>query len=369
MPRDYYEVLGIPKNASDEEVKRAFRKLAHQHHPDKAGGDEKKFKEINEAYQVLSNKEKRARYDQFGTAEPNGPGFGEAHWQDFARQGGFGGFSTGNVDFDVEDIGDLFGEVFGFGRRRPSARRPAGGADLHTEVSLTLEEAAVGVDRVLDIERTIVCAHCKGNGAEPGTKITTCPTCGGSGQVAQMQTTILGRIQTVATCPSCGGEGKRATRPCAVCRGSGRTRGRRTLNVHIPAGIADGQSIRLTHEGEAGERGAPAGDLSLAIQILPHKSFTRDGDTIRSTVNLTFTEAALGEKISVETLHGTVLLTLPGGTQSGTEFRLRGKGMPHLHGRGAGDHLVTVRVQTPKRISRKMRQLLQELRGEEGASS
>lgn len=367
MAKDYYDILGVAKGASAEEIKKAYRTLAHKHHPDKSGGDETKFKEINEAYQVLSNAQKRQQYDQYGQTfeqaqRQGGFGGGGFSWEDFARQSG-GGFQGQNVNFDFGDLGDMFGDLFGFGggSRTRRTQRARQGGDIQTEMSIDFREAVFGVEKLVDLYKLSTCGHCHGNGAEPGTKIETCPTCGGSGQVRQVQQTILGAFQSVGVCPTCHGEGKKASKKCTECGGSGRVKASEQIKVQIPAGISDGETIRLSGKGEAGTHGSSAGDLYITIRVKPDKEFTREKDDILSEVAVTFSQAALGTKVPVVTLDGEVTLHIPSGTQSGKVFKLKDKGVPHLRSRGRGDHLVTVTVVTPPHLSREQKKLLEEL--------
>jgi len=379
MAKDYYEILGVSKSASDEEIKKAFRKLAHQHHPDKKGGDEAKFKEINEAYQVLSNKEKRTQYDQFGTtfedAARGGAGFS---YQDFARGGA--GFSWDDIfgsaspfgrssrtqqaegeDFDFGDIGDIFGDIFGLGRSRQRQRRKKRGSDIEMEMQIDFREAVFGTDKVIELYKNIVCPHCSGSGAEPGSKVVSCSTCQGSGQVEQIQSTFLGQMRTVGICPTCQGEGKIAKDKCKKCRGQGYIKDTKKIKIKIPAGIDNGQSIRLSGEGEVGSKGATPGDLYVVIRVKQDPEFERKGNDIYTRQEISFSQAALGDKIQVNTLDGEIMLKIPSGTQSGKIFRLRDKGVPYLQSRGRGDHLVEIIVKTPERLSRKSKQLFEEL--------
>ena len=373
MAKDYYNILGVSKGASQDEIKKAYRTLAHQHHPDKAGGDEVKFKEINEAYQVLGNQEKRQQYDQYGQtfeqAQRQG-GFGGAgfSWEDLARTGGAGGpfgggFRQQNVEFDFGDLGDIFGDLFGFGRSTGSrrSRRARQGQDIQTEMAVDFREAVFGTDKVVKLYKNVVCPHCAGNGAEPGTKIETCKTCGGSGQVVQVQRTILGSFQSVGVCPECQGEGKRASKKCRQCHGAGRVKDEEIIKVKIPAGMSEGETIRLSGKGEAGQHGASTGDLFITLRVKPDPQFKRDGDNIISEAEISFSQAALGAQVPVSTLDGEVMLKIPAGTQSGRVFRLESKGVPHLRSRGRGDHLMTVNVTTPIHLSRKQKELLEEL--------
>ncbi|MFA6534414.1 MAG: molecular chaperone DnaJ [Patescibacteria group bacterium] len=363
MAKDYYATLGVGKGASQDEIKKAFREKAHLYHPDKKGGDEAKFKEASEAYQTLSNPEKRQQYDRFGSdAGFQGGGAGGFNWQDFARQQG--GFSSGGADFNG-GFGDIFGdlgEMFGFGGGRSGGRRgPQRGEDIQAELAVDFLESVFGAEKTVELQKTIVCEHCLGNGAEPGSKINTCSTCGGSGQVEQVQRTILGNMRVASVCPTCNGEGKKAEKPCSRCRGKGVYSDRQAIKIKIPAGIANGQSIRLSGQGEAGERGAGAGDLYISVKVKADPRFKRQGDNILTTEKISFRQAALGDKIEVATVHGSVVLKIPDGTQTGKVFKLSGKGVPHLGGGGTGDHLVEVVVVTPTRLSRSQKKLIEGL--------
>lgn len=358
MSKDYYKILGLGKDASAEEVKKAFRKKAHEYHPDKKTGDEAKFKEVNEAYQVLGNKEKRAQYDQFGSDFVNGQNGG-------GREGfnGFGGFSSGGVNINMDDLGDMFGgfgDMFGFGGGGRSSRNREGN-DMQLLVDIDFNEAVFGVEKNINFRKKVKCPKCKGNGAEPGTKIETCPTCGGSGKIAKVQRTILGNMRVQSVCPDCRGEGKRIAQKCSACGGSGLSMENVSLKVKVPAGINEGEIIRLTGQGEAGELGGQAGDLYLKFRIKKDPRFERDGYDIHTRSEIGFMQAALGDKIEVETIDGTLNLKIPAGTQSGTIFKLRGKGVPRLQASGRGDQLVKVIVKTPTNLSRKQKSLLKEL--------
>jgi molecular chaperone DnaJ len=360
MSKDYYEVLGVPKTATDDQIKTAFRKKAHIYHPDK-GGDPEKFKEINEAYQVLGNKQKRQQYDQFGSTFQNGQAGGQSGF----NQNGFGGFDFSgfqNGGIDMDDLFGGFGDIFGFGggSRRPRGSRSRG-RDLEMAVSLEFMEAISGLEKDLSFPKNTVCDHCHGSGAEPGSKVETCPTCGGSGQVIGVQRTILGNIQTKMACSTCRGEGKIYSAKCSRCHGSGVTRETVKLKVRIPAGINDGESIHLTGQGEAGEHGVPAGDLYLRIKVKPHHQFAREGYDIKVEETISVSQAILGDKIEVATVYGPVTLRIPEGTQSGTVFKLKDKGVRHLNNRGQGDQYVTVKVLIPKNLDRRQKQLLTEL--------
>jgi len=344
MPKDYYHTLGVSKSASQDEVKAAFRKLAHQHHPDKTGGDDKKFKELNEAYQVLGDPQKRQKYDQFGSSAFEGA----------QGAGGFGGFDFSGAGF--EDLGDIFGEMFGGGRRQQRQRR---GSDIQVDVELAFKDAIFGVEREITLTKPNACAHCGGVGAEPGKGMRTCEDCGGKGVKVVQQRTILGMMQTKVTCGSCSGTGEVPKEKCKTCDGVGVTRSKKTISVNIPAGVDDGVTVRVRGEGEAATRGASAGDLHLRIHVTRDKKFEREGDTIFSRATIGFTQAALGDTIEHETIDGLVELKIAAGTQSGTELRLRGKGVPSRHGRG--DQIVRIDVVTPHKLSREQKRLLEEL--------
>jgi len=358
--RDYYEILGVSRDATQEEIKKAYRKLARQYHPDANPGDkdaEAKFKEIAEAYAVLSDPEKRAQYDRFGHAAfqqggAGGPGF---DFSTFTREG-FGGF---------DDLFDMFFEAFGGGRARA---RPQKGADLRVDLELSFKEAAFGVEKEIQVPRSERCEVCGGSGAAPGTKPEMCPFCRGTGHVQFAQQTIFGRMVQTRTCDRCRGEGRVITRPCPNCQGSGRVRRTRRIQVKVPAGVDDGFRLRLAGEGEAGTLGGPPGDLYVYIHVRPHRLFQRDGHDIWCEVNVSFVQAALGDEIRVPTLDGETVLRIPEGTQTGTVFRLKGKGIPYLHGHGRGDQHVRIKVVTPTRLTERQKELLREfarLSGEE----
>lgn len=365
MAQDYYQTLGINKSASADEIKRAYRKLAHQHHPDKGEkGDAEKFKQVNEAYQVLSDPSKRAQYDQFGQA------FNGARGQSNA---GFGGQGFGGFDFSgfgggmggFEDAFDMFSDIFGGGAARQQAGRERG-VDLEMELFLTFEEAVFGVEKEVKIEKRDTCPQCDGTGAEPGTKVTTCPKCHGAGQIRTTRRTIFGQMAQVATCDRCEGTGKIAETPCRECSGSGTKRRTKTLQVKIPAGVEDGQRIRISGEGEVGYRGSAPGDLYIRLHVKKHAEFKRQAENIYSEVPISFYQAALGTKVLADTVDGKVELKIPAGTQSGKVFRLKSKGAHILHGSGRGDHFVTVRVVTPTKLSKKEKDALKKLANEHG---
>jgi molecular chaperone DnaJ len=363
MSKDYYNILGVDKGASQDDIKKAFRKKAHEYHPDKPHGDEAKFKEINEAYQVLGDANKRAQYDRFGSNFEQAQGAGGFHGFEGFRD--FSGFAQGfggqnGVEFDLNDLGDMFGGMFGFGGGGRS-KRQSRGQDLEMTLTIEFEEAVFGIEKEIQLKRMKACSRCHGNGAEPGTSIDTCPTCHGTGRVTRVQRTILGNIQTQTVCSACHGEGKVPSKKCSKCDGLGATKEIETLTVKIPAGIDNGQSIRLVGQGEAGPRGAAAGDLYLRIRVNPSKRFVREGDNILSKIDITIVQATLGAKVPVMTVDGEVTLKIPEGTQSGKVFILRDRGVPKLNGRGRGDHLVTVIVKTPTGLNRQQRKLLEEL--------
>ncbi len=358
--KDYYEILGVSKNANKEELKKAYRKLALKYHPDKGGSkeDEVKFKEVNEAYGVLSDEKKRAAYDQFGHAGPrmNG-GAGGFDWGQYT-QGGFGqsGF---NVNFeDFGGLGDIFESMFTGGSHR--SRRSPKGADLKTSVSIDFTEAFRGVEKEIILDKYNVCSRCKGSGAEPGSEQKTCPTCGGKGQVTRQTQTMFGNFAQAVVCETCKGSGKVPEKPCHECHGQGRQKERKSVKVKIPAGIDSGQTIRLSGMGEAGPAGVPAGDLYLTILIRPDKRFRREGANIFSEIKVSFPKAALGSETDIETIEGKATLKIPAGTQSGKIFRLSGRGLPYLNSTGKGDHYVTVTVETPTKLSHKQKELLKE---------
>ena len=354
--RDYYEVLGVSKGASDDEIKKAYRKLAKKYHPDMNPGDkeaEAKFKEVNEAYSILSDSEKRARYDQFGHAgvDPNygagGPG------------GGFGGFDMGDID-----LGDIFGSFFGggfggFGGSASSRRNgPQKGESLRASLTISFEEAAFGCEKEINLNRTEECEACHGSGAEPGTTAETCPDCRGTGVVRVQQRTGGFAFSSTAPCTRCRGTGKIIHTPCKACGGNGSVKKTKRVTVSIPAGIDDGQAISLRGQGNAGKNGGPAGDLIVAVHVKPHPQFHRDGTTVLYEQPVTFYQAVMGAELEIPTIDGKVKYNLPAGTQTGTTFRLRGKGIPELRGRGRGDQYVTVRVQIPTSLNGEQKEAL-----------
>lgn len=353
--KDYYKILGVDRNASDDDIKKAFRKLAHQHHPDKQGGDTAKFKEINEAYQVLSDKTKRQQYDQFGSEYVNQAGAGGGN--PFGGAQGFD-FNFGNM----EDLGDMFGgfgEMFGFGGRGSKRQQ---GNDVAVDAELTLEEAAFGVQRTFKLNKLSTCETCDGSGGQPGSKVNECKHCGGRGQVTRVQNTILGAIQTVVTCPECRGTGKIPEKQCTTCHGTGTHKRTEEITINIPAGIQDGQSIRVAGRGEAAPFNGTPGDLYIRVHVAKHKFLERDGDTIYSEAHISFPTAALGGEAQTHTLEGKVTIKIPEGIQSGELIRLKGRGIER---RGArADQYVRVIVDVPKKVSRAAKKLLEELQDE-----
>ncbi|HET9879353.1 MAG TPA: molecular chaperone DnaJ [Candidatus Limnocylindria bacterium] len=348
IKRDYYEILGVAREASDEEIKRAFRRLAQRHHPDIDGSDgaEERFKEVNEAYRVLSDRQRRTAYDMFGHAGVDG-----------AAAGGFEGFGGGFGPF-----GDIFDAFFG---GQPGAtrrgRRVVAGSDLRYDLRIEFAEAMAGVTREISFPTLVTCTVCGGGGGEPGTEPERCPDCDGTGERRRVAQTILGQMVNIVACPRCGGEGRIVTHPCQQCGGDGRIREQRTVEVSVPAGIDSGQRIALEGQGEAGPRGGPPGDLYVAISVADHPELVRRGTELYHELPVTFAQAALGATLSVPTVEGTEELEVPPGTQSGTELRLRGKGVPRLRGGGAGDLHVIVTVVVPGKVNKRERELLEEL--------
>lgn len=354
--RDYYEVLGVNKDASADEIKKAFRRAAIEHHPDR-GGDEAKFKEINEAYEVLKDPSKKQRYDQFGHAGVGGNGgMGGNPFEGF---GGFGGQGQ-NINFDFGDLGlgDIFGSFFGGGPQTGN-KRQARGRDVEARVEISFEQAVFGteVDLQLDLEDT--CEHCKGSTAEPGYELKKCEQCGGSGQVVTQTRTIFGNIQQASVCPTCHGSGKVPEKTCSVCRGKGTKEKRQKITLKIPAGIDDGATIRLREHGEAIANG-PKGDLYVNVRVRPHKKFTREGNLILSEEHIDMVSAALGTEIDVDTVDGKVRMKVPAGTQSGSDFKLSDHGVPNLRSGTRGAHIVTIVVDTPTKLTKQQRDLLEQ---------
>ena len=351
--RDYYEVLGISKGASADEIKKAYRKLAKENHPDLHPGDaaaEARFKEVNEAYEVLSDADKKARYDQFGHAGVD-PNFGA---------GGYGGGFDGNFDFG--DLGDIFGSFFGGGfggsTRRANPNAPQRGESIRVGVSISFEEAAFGCEKSVSVERLEQCAQCHGSGCAAGTTPEVCPDCHGTGTVQVRRQTPMGVFATSASCTRCGGKGKIIHQPCSACKGAGVERKRRTIQASIPAGIDNGQTISIRGQGHAGKNGGPSGDLLITITVRPHELFRREGTSVLCDAPITFAQAVLGAELEIPTIDGKVKYDLPEGTQTGTIFRLKGKGIPSINGRGRGDQYVTVYIETPRNLNKEQKEAL-----------
>lgn len=366
--RDYYEVLGIEKNADKKDIKKAYRKLAMQYHPDVSDDPESadKFKEISEAYAVLSDAEKRQTYDQYGHAGMGGFSqediFNNINFDDIFRGFGFGGSQGAGQGMGFESIFDLFG--FGGGRRNG----PRQGDDIAYHLDITLEDAANGLERDIEVPHKKPCPRCHGSKAEPGTEARVCPECGGSGQVRHINNTPLGQFATIRPCNTCHGEGKIIDTPCTECRGKGILKQTSTIHIKIPAGVEDGNRLRVQGEGDAGERGGPPGDLYVLIKVKEHPFFNRNGADLIYEMPISFVQASLGDTVEAPTLDGAVNLKIPSGTQSGTSFRVKGHGMPHMHWNGKGNLYVKVKVITPKKLNDKQKELLREfadLSGEE----
>ena len=367
--RDYYEVLGVNKNATDDELKKAYRKLAKKYHPD-ANPDNKKeaeakFKEVNEAYETLSDPQKRKMYDQFGPDGPqgfNGAGgpFGGGNGYYSYTSSGFDGFS------DFGDLGDIFSSFFGggFGGRSNTRKQngPRKGADLNLHIDITFEQAFLGVEKEIAITRNEECNVCHGTGAKPGTSVTKCPTCNGTGQIRQVQNTILGQMQTTRTCTNCHGTGEIIKEPCDNCRGKGTVRKQPKIKVKIPAGIDDGQTVVLRGEGETGEKGGPKGDLYITVRLKKHSIYSRKGNNVHCDIPITITQATLGAELEIPMVDGSKeKYKIPEGTQTGTKFTIRGKGFKSVSSSSVGDFVFTVNVQTPKKLSKEQRELLVQL--------
>ncbi|WP_337550239.1 molecular chaperone DnaJ [Dysosmobacter welbionis] len=361
--RDYYEVLGVSRGASEDEIKKAYKKMARKYHPDLNPGDktaEEKFKEVNEAYEVLSDADKKARYDQYGHAGVD-PNFGA---------GGFGGGFDGSFDFG--DLGDIFGSFFGGGfggGRRTNPNAPQRGESIRMSIAISFEEAAFGCEKAVTVERYETCDTCHGNGCAPGTSPEVCPDCHGTGTVQVRRQTPMGVFATSSPCPKCGGKGRIIHQPCKDCRGSGMVRKKKTIQASIPAGIDNGQTISIRGQGNAGKNGGPAGDLLITITVRPHEMFRREGTSVLCEAPITFTQAVLGAELEIPTIDGKVKYTLPEGTQSGTTFRLKGKGIPSINGRGRGDQYVTVYIETPKNLNKEQKEALKKFAETMGESN
>ncbi|MBI4186333.1 MAG: molecular chaperone DnaJ [Chloroflexi bacterium] len=346
IKRDYYEVLGVDRDASEEEIKKAFRKLAFKCHPDRNHAEDaaEKFKELNEAYEALSDPDKRSAYDRFGHA------------------GVEGGPGQGFGNFDFGGFGDIFEAFFG-GAATTSRQAPRSGADLRGSITITFEEAAFGCEKEISVLRTEHCSLCQGTGSQPGTQPSRCPHCNGTGQMRRVHQSVFGRFTNVTTCNRCRGEGTIITDPCSQCKGTGKEKRQRNILVKIPAGVDNGSQLRLSGEGHAGTRGGAPGDFYIAITVLPHQFFIRDGDDIFYDLPINVAQAALGTELEIPTMDGNTKLKIPAGSQTGTAFRLKNKGSHHLHKNGRGDQIVTLFVATPDLLTEKQRRLFQELAG------
>ena len=344
VKRDYYEVLGLPRDASNEDIKKAFRKLAFQFHPDRNhdAGASDKFKEINEAYEVLSDNDKRAAYDRFG------------------HTGADNVFGRGFEGFDMGGFGDIFDAFFG-GSGRTTQQTARRGEDLRYNIKVTFEEAALGCEKEIEITRTEVCGTCHGTRSKPGVQPVRCNTCEGTGQIRRVQRSLFGQFINTAVCSDCRGEGQIVKEPCPDCRGAGLQKHKRKIAVKVPAGVDEGNGIRISGEGEAGYRGGTAGNLYVMISIKPHEYFTREGENVVYELSANFAEAALGAEMDVPTLHGAAKLKIPAGSQSGKVFRMKDKGIPRLHGLGRGDQMVVLKVVTPESLTKEQRKLFEEL--------
>jgi len=362
MAEDYYKTLGVSKSATKDEIKKAYKKLAKQLHPDvnKSPDAEKKFKELNEAANTLNDDQKRAHYDRFGSQPNGGQRAGGAGAGGYGGQSGFGGFGGGTSDFG--DFNDIFESFFGGqtgGSRGGSRRQQSRGSDLLFETEITLEEAAFGTTKVVQIPKHESCSHCHGKGYVRDADAKTCQTCHGTGHVVQQQRTPFGIFQTQSVCRDCGGSGLIIETPCPDCDGEGKVKVNKKLEVQIPAGIEDGQRLRVRGEGEAGPRGTQSGDLFVQVSITEHDIFERDGSDIYCSISISYTQATIGDEVVVQTLKGKAKLTIPAGTQPGTLFKMKGKGLPSLQGFGEGDEYVRVEVEVPTKISKKQRELLE----------
>lgn len=353
MSKNYYEILGVEKNASAEEIKKAYYKLAHQHHPDKKEGNEAKFKEINEAYQVLSDKEKRSNYDRFGSAfNNNGPQQQNVNWED--AMGGFGG---------IEDIFDMFSGGFSGTKRKPQDLRR--GKDLEVLLELDLESILKEQEREIKITKNSTCSRCNGSGSEPGTKSKECFTCRGTGVVQEIRKTFLGTFSQQSVCPDCGGEGIKPEKKCNVCGGEGRIRKEEKIKIKIPAGVDSNQIIKVKGKGEAGKRGGESGDLYLRIRIKPHKIFQRSGDDVYLKQDITFSQATLGDKIKIPSLENEkIIVKVPAGIESGKILKVSRRGIPHFSSIGRGNLYLQINIKTPNKLSRKQKEILEQLKKE-----
>jgi len=368
--KDFYEVLGIAREASDDEIKKAYRKLAHKYHPDKRDGDESKFKEVNEAYQTLSDQDKRSQYDQFGqTFDQSGGGF-----DGYGGASGFSGGSpfgqAGGASFEDIDLGDVFESFFGRSRRRQEEGGAMHGDNISINIDLKFEEAIFGTEKIVELRKKIKCSKCHGNGAEPGTRIEICPTCSGAGQIKQIQQIFIGSFTRTITCPDCKGVGKKATNPCSDCRGEGRVMGHKKIKIKIPVGISSNQTLEITDEGEAGKDGGQNGNLFVTVNVQEHKYFKRKGNNIECEMPISITQAVLGDNITVKTLDGEEKIEILAGTQSGEVFKINNKGVPYLNNKNQrGDFLVKTLIAIPKKINQKENELFNKIAELGGAAA
>ena len=348
--KDYYQILGVSKEASQEEIKKAYYKLAHKYHPDK-GGDKEKMKEINEAYQILSDKEKRSRYDKFGNEGPQMGGSHDFNW-------------AWGKDFDFEDLGEIFNDFFSFGGARASHKKNLKrGRDIEIDMEISLEDVFKGIDREINLRKEIICSRCSGSGSEPGTSVKECFSCRGTGEVQQVKRTFMGSFTKWSVCPECKGEGRTPEKPCNVCKGEGRIVGMEKIKILIPKGIDSGQAIRFKGKGGAGKKGGSAGDLFVRINVKKHPVFERRGDDLLFSVLLNFSQAVLGDKIEALTIEGKkITIKIPSGSQSGTILKVPGRGIPHFSGYGRGDLYFELVIKTPKHLTRRQKELLNKLK-------
>jgi molecular chaperone DnaJ len=358
MSKDYYEILGVNKSASKEEIKKAFHKLAHTHHPDKNGGDDKKFKEVNEAYQILSDDKKRESYDRFGN--PDMGGFNSSY-----GNSGFGGFDftggNGGVEFDLGDLGEIFGDFFGGASSRNRSKTKKG-KDLETSINLSFEESIFGVSKRIKLDKISICEKCKGSGAKDDTKMSVCKNCEGHGQIKEIKRSILGSFQTTRTCESCNGSGKIPEEKCSICKGAGVYRHEEEIEINIPSGIENGQILRVSEKGEA-VKGGKSGDLYVRITVKNHSTYKRDGDNLITDISVKLTDAILGSIYKIKTLEGSILeVKIPEGINNGQMLRIKGRGVPLINGRG--DIILNIKVIMPSKISKKAKELINKLKEE-----
>lgn len=355
--KDYYQILGISKGATQDEIKKAYYNLAHKHHPDK-GGDKEKMKEINEAYQVLSDKEKRSKYDRFGSGFEGANNF---NWS----WGNYSGGDASGVEFDFDDLGDIFSDMFGFGRKESKKGNLRKGNNIRIDLEISLEDALKDIEKEIDLKKYIVCQRCQGKGAEPGTSQNQCFSCGGTGEVQEIKRTFLGSFTRWTTCPECKGEGQKPEKPCNVCQGEGRVVGKETIKFTIPAGIDSNQMIKISQKGEAGKKGGKHGDLFVRVLVRPHPVFNRKGDDLFASMPISFTQAILGDTIEMLTLEKTKIdVKIPAGIESGKILKISSKGIPRFSGFKRGDLYLQILIKTPKRLTRKQKELLRKLKEE-----